>query len=93
MRESLIKKREAKKLTQKQMAKKCACSERLIIGIEEEDWITHPHIASRMAKEYGFGIRTYNSLVSESKRAKELPAPVPPPNAKDWGKFKSWAML
>ena len=42
MRSGLIKKREAKKLTRAQMAKKCQCSERLIVGIEEDDWITLP---------------------------------------------------
>lgn len=91
MRSGLIKKREAKKLTQAQMAKKCQCSERLIVGIEEDDWITHPDIASRLAAGYGFGLRTFNQLVHESRRAKELPKPVPPPDMKAWAKFKSWA--
>ena len=93
MRENLIRKREAKQLTQKKMAMLCKCSERLIVGIEEEDWITHPHIASRMAKIYGFGIRAFNQLVHEDRRVKELPAPVDPPDAKDWGKYKSWAKM
>ena len=83
MREELMRKCEAKQLTQAQMARKCKCSERLIVGIEEEDWITHPDIASRMAKEYGFGIRTYNQLVHEDRRAKELPKPVQPPSAQN----------
>lgn len=87
MREELMRKREAKQLTQAQMARKCKCSERLIVGIEEEDWITHPDIASRMAKEYGFGIRTYNQLVHEDRRAKELPKPVQPPSAQNWNGY------
>lgn len=93
MREGLIKKREAKKLTRAQMARKCECSERLITGIEEDDWITHPDIASRLAAGYGFGIRTYNQLVHENHKAKELPKPVPPPDMKAWAQFKSWAAL
>lgn len=85
MREDLIKKREAKKLTRDQMARKCQCSPRLILGIEELDWITHPDVASRLAAGYGFGIQTFNQLVHEGRRMKELPAPVPPPKEKPWG--------
>lgn len=87
MREELIRKREAKLLTQAQMARKCKCSERLIVGIEEEDWITHPHIASRMAKEYGFNVNTYNQLVHETRRAKKLPKPVQPHDEKSWNGY------
>lgn len=85
MREDLIKKREAKKLSRAMMAQKCECSERLIFGIEEDDWITHPDIASRLAAGYGFGIRTFNQLVHEGRRMKELPKPVPPPTERSWG--------
>ena len=87
MRENLIKKREKRGLTQDQMARKCACSPRLIRGIEEEDWITHPDIASRLAKEYGFGVHTYNQLVHESRRVKELPEPVQPPTETGWSGY------
>lgn len=92
MREDLIKKREAKKLSRTMMAQKCECSERLIFGIEEDDWITHPDIASRLAAGYGFGIRTFNQLVHEDKRVKELPKPVPPPQEKPWGGTHSMSM-
>lgn len=91
MRENLTRKREARRLTRKQMAIRCGCSERLIAGIEEDDWITHPNIASRMAKEYGFGIRTYNQLVHEDRRAKALPNPVQPPSMKDWKGYAAWS--
>lgn len=91
MRENLTRKREARRLTREQMARKCKCSERLIAGVEEWDWITHPNIASRMAKEYGFGIRTYNQLVHEDKRAKALPEPVPPPSLKNWKGYSAWS--
>lgn len=91
MREALIRKREAKHLTRDQMARKCQCSPRLIFGIEEEDWITHPDIASRMAKEYGFGIRTFNQLVHEDRRAEKLPESAPPPSMKGWKGYAAWS--
>lgn len=89
MREDLIRKREAKGLTQAEMAKKCRCSERLIIGIEEEDWITHPEIAAWLAKGYGFGIRTYNQLVHKDRQKKKLPEPKEPPKSDGfrWSKY------
>lgn len=91
MRENLIKKREARHLTRAQMARKCQCSPRLIFGIEEEDWITHPDIAGRLAKEYGFGVRTYNKLVHESRKVKALPEPVPPPSEAKWKGYAAWS--
>ena len=66
------------------MAAKCRCTERLIIGIEEDDWITHPKIAAWLAKGYGFGIRMFNQLVHESKREKVPPEPVEPPTLSNW---------
>ena len=89
MREELIKKRERRKLSREDMAKKCRCSAALIYGIEELDWITHPHIASRLAKEYGFGVRTYNLLVHEDRHVKELPKPVMPPDD-SWIGFEAY---
>lgn len=85
MREALIKKREKLGLTQAQMARKCRCTERLIVGVEEDDWITHPKIAAWLAKGYGFGIRMFNQLVHESRREKVLPEPVEPPTEIQWG--------
>lgn len=87
MREKLIRKREAKKLTQAQMANRCSVSERLIIGIEEEDWITHPKIVAVMAQEYGFGMRMFNQLVCESRRVDKLPKPEKP---KRWNGWHAW---
>ena len=87
MRMDLIRKREAKGLTQTQMAMRCDCSLHLIRGIEEEDWITHPMIAAVMAKQYRFGIRTFNRLVHESKREKTLPEP---PKKRKWGGYAKW---
>ena len=87
MREKLIRKREAKGLTQQQMAIRCECSLRLIRGIEEDDWITHPQIAAVMAKEYGFGIRMFNQLVHESKREKTLPEPQ---KERRWREVSEW---
>lgn len=90
MRENLIRKRERKGLSREAMAKRCRCSPALIFGIEELDWITHPDIASRLAKEYGFGVRTYNQLVHEDRHVKELPAPVMPPDD-SWIGFEAYA--
>ncbi len=89
MRETLIRRREKKGLSREQMAKRCKCSAALIYGIEELDWITHPHIASRLAKEYGFGVKLFNQLVHENRRVKELPEPVMPPES--WAGFESYA--
>ena len=84
MREALIEKRKAKGLTRVQMAAKCKCTERLIVGIEEDDWITHPKIAAWLAKGYGFGIRMFNQLVHEDRREKVLPEPEEPPKLSNW---------
>lgn len=81
MREELIAKRQAKGLTQMQMARRCNVSVQLIIGIEADDWITHPKIVAAMAQEYGFGIDTFNQLVCKKRREKTLPKP---------GRNKKW---
>lgn len=87
MRKELIRMREAKGLTQGQMATMCECSLRLIRGIEEDDWITHPKIAAVLAKGYGFGIEMFNQLVSEDKREETLPEL---PKKQQWNGFSEW---
>lgn len=67
-----------------QMANKCQCSETLIFGIEELDWITHPDIASRIAAQYGLDLHGYNQLVHEDRRAETLPEPAPLPKDGTW---------
>lgn len=85
-RENMIKKREAKGLTIKQMARKCCCSPLLLQKLENGDWITHPRIAARIAAAYGMGVRAYNEIVHSSHKAKQLPAPTPLPDAEYWYK-------
>lgn len=100
MKEFMIAKREALGLTRQEMAKRCECSEGLLTLIEEgERDITHPHIASRIAKEYGLDVEEYNRIVHESHRVNKLPKPVAPPadqNVYDkwrygWGKKEGGA--
>ena len=62
-----------------EMARRCGTPEGLIKAIEEEDWITHPHIAARVCAEYGLTVNDYNALVHKSHIAMKLPKPVPRP--------------
>ena len=78
--------REDMGLTLRQMARRCDCSETLLGGVED-GWITHPHIASRIAAEYGLDVKGYNALVPKKHRAKALPKPVPSPDERTWGCF------
>lgn len=55
---SIREKREALRLTIKQMAKRCECSEILLKKIEDDGWVTHPHVASRIAANYGMSLRS-----------------------------------
>ena len=76
MKDFMIHKREALGLTLHQMAQRCDCSEGLLSLLEEGDRdITHPHIASRIAKEYGLKVEEYNRLVHEKHKATKLPKP------------------
>ena len=77
MKEFMVRKREALGLTLQQMAQKCDCSMGILSLLEEGDQdITHPYIASRVAKEYGLSVDEYNRLVHEKHRASKLPKPV-----------------
>lgn len=74
MKEFLIRKREALGLTQAQMAVKCDCSPGLLTAMEEIDrYITHPHIAARIAKAYGLNVQEYNLMVADKHKANKLP--------------------
>lgn len=78
--------RESMGLTIRQMARRCDCSATLLGGVKD-GWITHPHIASRIAAEYGLDVKDFNVLVHKKHRAKELPKPVPSPDERTWGSF------
>ena len=86
-RAGMIRIREGKRLTLEQMAGKCRVGVYLLRGIEEEGWITHPAIASRIAHAYGLEVAGYNSLVHPDHHAAALPAPVAPPTHADWIAF------
>lgn len=89
MKEFLIQKRKAKGLTVRQMAVRCECSEALLWPLEVDDnWITHPLIAARIAKEYGLNVDEYNRLVHESHRAEKLPKP--PKHKPDQKIYDAW---
>lgn len=80
MKDILTRKREGLGLTREQMAKKCQCTQGLLRMLEEgETEITHPHIASRIAKGYGLSLEEYNRIVHKNHRADRLPKPTAPP--------------
>ena len=71
--------RKAHGMKREQMAKVCKCSTGLLRMIEEEGFVTHPHIASRIAAAYMLDVDGYNDLVPEEHKAKKLPRAVMPP--------------
>ena len=62
-----------------EMARDAHVSTGLLTALEYDDWITHPHIASRVCEAYGLDVDDYNNLVNEAYYAKKLPKPVQPP--------------
>lgn len=84
MRQWLIEKREALGLDENQMAARCDCSARLLELLEHKDFITHKHIASRIAHAYGLTLDEYNSLIPERDRAKKIPSPKSAPKKSDY---------
>lgn len=82
----LVTKRRALGLTIPQMAKRCQCSELLLIWLESGD-ITHPNIASRVAHEYGLDVEGYNRLVHADLHVQKLPKRASPPTEKDYFKM------
>lgn len=61
------------------MARRCDVSGHLLGHLESGDWITHPHIASRVCAEYELDVDDYNNLVHKAHHATKLPRPVQPP--------------
>ena len=90
MKDFMIAKRESKGLTRRKMATRCECSEGLLALLEEEDKsITHPAIASRIAKEYGLSLDEYNRLVHKKHRADKLPKPQKKPVANFYDAYRN----
>ena len=79
MRKWLIDKREALGLDKTQMSEVCECTRTMIIMLEDDDEVTHPNIATRIALGYGLNVDEYNMLVPKKKRSREIPAYVPKP--------------
>ena len=74
MRQWLIDLRDNKGLTRRQMAKKCECTYTMLLIMEEDDAITHPRIAARIADEYGIkDVALYNSLIPRDRKVKKIP--------------------
>ena len=76
-------------LSIEEMAERCKCSSGLLRNIEENGWITHPNIATRIASKYRLNVDEYNQLVFRDYVATKLPKPVEPPCYMIWGKTSS----
>ncbi len=83
-RQWMIEMRNRMHLTIEGMAHLCKCGPYLLREIEESDWITHPHIASRIADVYGMNLDRFNSLIPETRKMSYLPGPVDPPTCEDY---------
>lgn len=78
MRKWMIEMREEKGFSLRKMSVLCDCS-RTLLYIVECGGITHPDIASDIARAYGMNVHQYNQLVSEERRAKVIPKHRPKP--------------
>lgn len=74
----MIEKREAQGCSLIEMAKRVDCSWGLLDALESGEWpCTHPHIAVRIANEYGLTEDEYNQIVHEAHHVTSLPKPKP----------------
>lgn len=78
MRKWMVEIREKRGLSLRQMSTICDCS-RTLLYIVECGGITHPDIASDIARAYGMNVQQYNQLVSEDHQAKVIPKHRPKP--------------
>lgn len=76
MRDWMIKLREDKQMTLGDMAILCDVGYWLLESIEEDDWITHPNLADRVAAGYGMNVVQRNALCAEQHHVKVLEVPV-----------------
>lgn len=85
----MIEKRKARGCTLTEMANRVDCSWGLLDALECGEFpCTHPHIAARIAKEYGLTVDEYNQIVHESHHVTKLPKPKPKP--KSGGIYDAW---
>lgn len=68
-------------ITLKQASNATYATPFLLSQLEERDWITHPHIAARVADFYRLDVDDYNCLVADIHHTDALPFPEPPPLA------------
>lgn len=69
MRECMTLQRKKKGVSIETMAKRCKCSVILLEMLEyDEDAVTHPNIAARIAKAYGLNAKDAERLLPEIRR-------------------------
>ena len=78
--------REKLGLSVKDFANMCACSERLIIWLEDGSSITHPLIAAVIVRAIHGNVGQFNQLVHATRRAKAIPR-VKMPKYEPWRKI------
>ena len=78
MRDWMIALRREKQMSLRAMAVKVDCSRNLLY-IVECGGITHPDIASDIARAYGMDVYQYNMIVAERHRARVIPKHKPKP--------------
>lgn len=81
--------RQALGIPRANMARACKCSDYLLEIMEEYGAITHPDIASRIARRYGMDVHQYNQLVHPDRKARVLPAFKEPPGDRNftWSRY------
>lgn len=87
MRKWMVDMRQKKGLSLRAMSVLCDCS-RTLLYIVECGGITHPDIASDIARAYGMDVHQYNMLVAENRRARVIPKHRPKPV--DNSRFSLW---
>lgn len=84
----LRKQREKLQMTQIGLARLCGCTWHLIDQLELDDnWITHPNIAARMAHYLKLSADQFNQLVHASHHSNTVPEMKPIPGEADWKKY------
>ena len=71
-REKMVAYRKSLQASVKQMADRCGMGAFLLENVER-GWLTHPHIAVRIVREYKLDVDDYNALVAKHHRVDVLP--------------------
>lgn len=81
MRQWLIDLREKQGIDRRKMAEKCECTYTMLLIMEEDDALTHPRIAARIADEYGIrDVNLFNSLIPRDRKVTKIPKREPKPD-------------